>query len=171
MSIDPQTGRPLGDHGTGTQAIEWLLNVNTDNDHYNREAFLKAWQEGSAWEEWPEFYEWLATQAAPPMTAPTTPALDREAVAKIIDPLAFPFEVFATWDYERVKRQDAAFAKADAILTLTQASAAKVPEGWKLVPEKATAEMFAAWGRMAHDSLQASYVAMLAATPSETANG
>jgi len=61
-SIDERTGRPFGDHGTGDQAIEWMLNVNTDRDLYNNEAFLGAWQDGDAFEEWPDFYEWLKTQ-------------------------------------------------------------------------------------------------------------
>lgn len=67
--IDPRTGRPLGDHGTGGQAIDWVLNHSNDDDAYNLEAFLKAWQEGGAFEEWPEFYEWLALQPVP-ATAP-----------------------------------------------------------------------------------------------------
>lgn len=47
------------DHGTAQQAIEWVLHVN--NDDHERE-FLLAWQEGSARDEWPEFYEWLDEQ-------------------------------------------------------------------------------------------------------------
>jgi predicted FMN-binding regulatory protein PaiB len=43
---------------------------------------------------------------------------DREAIARIIDPNSFPFEVCPTWDYERVKRQNSALTKADAILNL-----------------------------------------------------
>ena len=62
--LDPNTGRPFGDHGTSTQAIDWVLNHSDDNDSCNQVAFLKAWQEGDASEEWPEFYEWLATQVS-----------------------------------------------------------------------------------------------------------
>lgn len=60
--IDPETGRPVGDHGTGEQAIDWVLNHSGDSDLYNMEAFLKCWNEGSAYEEWPEYYVWLKTQ-------------------------------------------------------------------------------------------------------------
>ncbi|KTT68249.1 hypothetical protein [Sphingomonas sanguinis] len=60
--IDPQTGRSVGDHGTGEQAIEFILNHSDDHDLNNMEAFLKAWQEGSAYEEWPEYYAWLSKQ-------------------------------------------------------------------------------------------------------------
>ena len=48
------------------------------------------------------------------------PAFPREKVAKIIDPYAFPFEVFKTWDLDRSKRQDVANRKADAIAALLQ---------------------------------------------------
>lgn len=51
---DPHTGRPFGDHGTSAQALAWAF----DHDE-EPEAFLLAWRDGSAWEEWPEFYEWL----------------------------------------------------------------------------------------------------------------
>lgn len=57
--IDPSTNRPWGDHGTSAQAIEWALHVNTDGQV---EEFLTEWQVGGAFEEWPEFYEWLAEQ-------------------------------------------------------------------------------------------------------------
>lgn len=53
---DPRTGRPWGDHGTGSQAIEWALHVNRDGQV---EEFLTEWECGGAYEEWPEFYEWL----------------------------------------------------------------------------------------------------------------
>jgi hypothetical protein len=58
IPIDPRTGRPFGDHGTGAQAIEFALD-HTDHDLGNMEAFLIAWREGGAFEEWPEFYTWL----------------------------------------------------------------------------------------------------------------
>lgn len=58
---DPDTGRPWGDHGTLEQALEWALE---DGDRIREvddvETFLRVWREGRAWEEWPEFYRWLA---------------------------------------------------------------------------------------------------------------
>ncbi|MEQ1950962.1 hypothetical protein ABMA59_06045 [Mesorhizobium sp. CN2-181] len=59
MTIDPRTGRPIGDHGTAIQAINYALDVERDD----REAFLRCWREGDL-EEWPEFYAWLAKQDA-----------------------------------------------------------------------------------------------------------
>jgi len=67
MNIDPHTGRPLGDHGTAGQAIEFALDKT---DYYHEmDDFLRAWREGDLG-EWPEFYEWLAEQerAAPANT-------------------------------------------------------------------------------------------------------
>jgi hypothetical protein len=52
-TIDPRTGRPIGDHGTASQAIAFALNVGSE-----AEDFLRAWRDGSL-EEFPEFYEWL----------------------------------------------------------------------------------------------------------------
>lgn len=61
--IDPRTGRPLGDHGTAEQAIEFAL-LYYDRDMLGQEReFLKAWQDGSL-DEWPLFYEWLAKREA-----------------------------------------------------------------------------------------------------------
>lgn len=61
MALDPRTGRPLGDHGPAHLAIEYTLESKFhDHDGYNALAFLEAWREGSAFEEWPEFYPWLA---------------------------------------------------------------------------------------------------------------
>lgn len=54
---DPNTGRPYGDHGTANQALEWCS--QTHGDGFDTSDFLGAWRDGSAWEEWPEFYEWL----------------------------------------------------------------------------------------------------------------
>lgn len=54
--IDPRTGRPVGDHGTAAQAIEWALDQN--DDYAGVDCFLRAWREGDLG-EWPEFYEWL----------------------------------------------------------------------------------------------------------------
>jgi len=58
--IDAATGRPFGDHGTGEQAIEWIL------DHsgmaWEADTFLRAWREGSAADEWPDYYEWLTSK-------------------------------------------------------------------------------------------------------------
>lgn len=54
---DENTGRPFGDHGTATQALEWAIQNGSGN--WDAMDFLLAWRDGSAWEEWPEFYEWL----------------------------------------------------------------------------------------------------------------
>lgn len=60
MRIDPNTNRPMGDHGTSQQAIDFALDVHDDTlETYE---FLNAWRDGGAWEEWPEFYVWLAEQ-------------------------------------------------------------------------------------------------------------
>jgi hypothetical protein len=53
--IDLCTGRPIGDHGTATQAIDYAI------DHEGSafaDAFLRAWREGDL-DEWPDFYAWL----------------------------------------------------------------------------------------------------------------
>lgn len=55
-SIDSRTGRPFGDHGTGTDAIEFAL--SSDSAPGEGEDFLRAWQYGDL-DEWPEFYQWL----------------------------------------------------------------------------------------------------------------
>jgi len=55
---DPATGREWCDHGTHEQALNWITD-NGDGDPANTEEFLRAWREGRAWEEWPEFYRWL----------------------------------------------------------------------------------------------------------------
>lgn len=52
--IDPRTGRPLGDHGTAIQAIEFA----TINACFEAYEFLKCWMEGDL-DYFPEFYEWL----------------------------------------------------------------------------------------------------------------
>ncbi len=57
--FDPRTGRRYGDHGTAAEALEWILGPGDDNDPANTVEFLRAWDEGRAWEEWPEFYCWL----------------------------------------------------------------------------------------------------------------
>jgi hypothetical protein len=56
--IDPRTGRPIGDHGSAEAAIEFAR-AHAGNSH-ELIAFLEAWTEGRAFEEWPEFYTWLA---------------------------------------------------------------------------------------------------------------
>ena len=48
---DPRTGRPFGDHGTESQACEWIVEVCNDTDPANTAEFLRAWREGGAWEE------------------------------------------------------------------------------------------------------------------------
>lgn len=56
-SYDADTGRPFGDHGTYAQALEWALHHSGDPG--NTAEFLRAWSDGSACEDWREFYEWL----------------------------------------------------------------------------------------------------------------
>lgn len=50
------------DHGTGEQAIEWILNHSPDGC-VECDTFLRAWQHGDL-AEWPEFYLWLDAQPA-----------------------------------------------------------------------------------------------------------
>lgn len=54
-NIDPRTGRPFGDHGTGEQAIEFALTLGP----MEVRSFLEGWQMGDL-DEWPEFYRFLA---------------------------------------------------------------------------------------------------------------
>ena len=58
-TLDPRTGRPLGNHGTADQAIDFALDFNRCEEP---DTFLRIWREGGTWEEWPEFYEWLREQ-------------------------------------------------------------------------------------------------------------
>jgi hypothetical protein len=60
-SIDPRTGRPVGDHGSAEHALDYALDVAASNCEV--ETFLTAWREGSL-EEWPEFYAWLREREA-----------------------------------------------------------------------------------------------------------
>lgn len=55
--LDRTTGRPVGDHGSGEAAIRFALEC--EDDLGNRDAFLRAWQDGDL-TEWPEYYGWLA---------------------------------------------------------------------------------------------------------------
>jgi hypothetical protein len=58
--IDPNTKRPFGDHGSANAAIECALDTsNHDHDSMNQICFLEAWRDGSAYEGWPEYYDWL----------------------------------------------------------------------------------------------------------------
>lgn len=61
QSIDPRTGRPIGDHGTGEQAIRWVLHYADFDTRCQPDQFLQGWEEGDL-QEYPEFYEWLADQ-------------------------------------------------------------------------------------------------------------
>lgn len=54
--IDPRTGRPLGDHGTALQAMQFA--TESYSAMSQEREFLKGWMEGNL-DEWPEFYEWL----------------------------------------------------------------------------------------------------------------
>lgn len=56
---DSRTGRSIGDHGSAHDAITFAIDIH-EPDPGNQVEFLRAWQQGSAFEEWPEFYEWLA---------------------------------------------------------------------------------------------------------------
>lgn len=58
--FDPRTDRPLGDHGTAEQVIDYILQPRVDLG-CPAEDFLKCWREGDL-DEWPEFYDWLAQQ-------------------------------------------------------------------------------------------------------------
>lgn len=70
--IDERTGRPFGDHGTASQAIDFVLDPDNldDADPANQVEFLRAWREGGAAEEWPEYYQWLAEQEAAAQVQP-----------------------------------------------------------------------------------------------------
>lgn len=56
LPIDPETNRPIGDHGTAADAIDFAL----DHEGGDCDTFLRRWREGDAASEWPDFYEWLA---------------------------------------------------------------------------------------------------------------
>lgn len=60
-AIDPRTGRPLGDHGTAVDAINFAVDEVPFGECPEPDTFLRAWREGDL-EEWPEFYEWLAKE-------------------------------------------------------------------------------------------------------------
>jgi hypothetical protein len=57
--LDPRTGRPWGDHGTGSQAVEYAFS-ELDGD-FDAIEFLRSWREADL-EEYPDFYGWLAEQ-------------------------------------------------------------------------------------------------------------
>jgi hypothetical protein len=61
-AIDPRTGMPFGDHGSLEEALEWALDV--EEDSLGSVTFLRAWREGSAFEEWQDFYLWLRLRRA-----------------------------------------------------------------------------------------------------------
>lgn len=63
--FDPRTGRPMGDHGTALDAINFALDTSQGLEC---EDFLRAWREGDL-EEWPDFYEWFAAREAEPAKA------------------------------------------------------------------------------------------------------
>lgn len=60
MRIDPRTGRPLGDHGTANDAIDYALDGGGEAWTQTVE-FLTAWRDGDL-SEWPEYYRWLRDQ-------------------------------------------------------------------------------------------------------------
>jgi hypothetical protein len=57
MANNPRTGRPIGDHGTANDAIEYVLESHVDLG-CPAEDFLRCWRVGDL-DEWPEFYKWL----------------------------------------------------------------------------------------------------------------
>lgn len=57
-NIDANTNRPVGDHGTANDALDYALDVI--EDWAEMVDFLFAWREGAAYEDWPEFYDWLS---------------------------------------------------------------------------------------------------------------
>jgi len=60
-TIGPSTGREFGDHGTGSDAIEYaLFHIEDDDEKID---FLTEWMVGGAQDEWPEFYKWLKKSA------------------------------------------------------------------------------------------------------------
>jgi hypothetical protein len=63
MATDPTTGRPNGDHGSAVDAIDYALDVH-EADPANQVEFLRAWREGDAAEEWPDFYDFLRERGA-----------------------------------------------------------------------------------------------------------
>lgn len=56
MEVDNRTGRPIGDHGTALDAINWLLDVADPYD--DNSEFLHCWREGDLG-DWPDYYKWL----------------------------------------------------------------------------------------------------------------
>ena len=56
--IDPNTGRPFGNHGTADDALEYAFNVIEDWGKIPD--FLACWMDGEAHDLWGEFYDWLA---------------------------------------------------------------------------------------------------------------
>lgn len=54
--IDMRTGRPYGDHGSANDALDFALDWGLCSEP---DTFLRAWRDGSAVDEWPEFYSWL----------------------------------------------------------------------------------------------------------------
>ncbi len=82
--IDPRTGRPVGDHGTALDAINFLLDAGTDYGPGEETLFLESWRTGDLG-EWPEFYEWLGSKTPPP-AASVSPGMS-EANAPSIPPV------------------------------------------------------------------------------------
>lgn len=55
--------RPVGDHGTAQDAIDFVLDGRAEFPPGEVELFLNAWRTGEL-EEWPEFYTWLTKREA-----------------------------------------------------------------------------------------------------------
>jgi hypothetical protein len=54
-AIDRATGRPYGDHGQATDAINFAIDQLGSGD---QDAFLRCWRDGDL-SEFPEFYTYL----------------------------------------------------------------------------------------------------------------
>lgn len=54
--IDPRTGRPIGDHGTYLQAMQFA--TESYSAMGQEREFIKGWMEGSL-DDWPDYYAWL----------------------------------------------------------------------------------------------------------------
>ena len=62
--IDPNTGRPFGDHGTAQDAIDFILDYRVSDFGPGEESdFLEGWNEGDL-KGYPEFYDWLKEKEA-----------------------------------------------------------------------------------------------------------
>jgi hypothetical protein len=69
--IDERTGRPIGDHGSAIDAIDFALHgIVPVPDGPGALDFLRDWRSGDAADEWPGYFTWLEHHHAPPAEAP-----------------------------------------------------------------------------------------------------